>query len=186
MMKAWIVSDNSGECGSIIVFAETRGKAKHYALRQDEFDGCEYTDLWARRFKDFDNKYHGHAEADWYDPETRITLVRDYGWTCIDYECYYCENCPAKQWCHTYNEYQFQSRIVGISQRFSQGGRRLFQNTFNTNIKIVNPLEEDVKIIKKVLCVMIGGIKRNGDYGYISWDDAEMLKQFAAKWKEGE
>ena len=62
----------------------------------------------------------------------------------------------------------------------------MFQNTFNPNIKIVNPLEEDVKTIKKVLCVMIGGIKRNGDYGYISWDDAEMLKQFAAKWKEGE
>lgn len=56
----------------------------------------------------------------------------------------------------------------------------------NPNIKMVIPLEEDVKIIKKILCVMICGIKRNGDYGYISWDDAEMLKQVAKKWEDAE
>jgi hypothetical protein len=53
-------------------------------------------------------------------------------------------------------------------------------------IKFVIPLEEDVKIIKKILCVMISGIKRYGDYGYISWDDAEMLKQVAKKWEDAE
>ena len=56
----------------------------------------------------------------------------------------------------------------------------------NQNIKIINPLEEDVKLIKKMLCVMIRGIKRNGDYGYISWNDAEMLKQIAKKWEDAE
>lgn len=56
----------------------------------------------------------------------------------------------------------------------------------NPNINMVNSLEEDVKIIKKILCVMISGIKRNGDYGYISWNDAEMLKQIAKKWEDAE
>lgn len=54
----------------------------------------------------------------------------------------------------------------------------------NKNTKVVNPLEEDVKTIKKVLCAMIGGIKRNGNYGYIPWEDAEMLKQVARKWED--
>ena len=54
----------------------------------------------------------------------------------------------------------------------------------NKNTKVVNPLEEDVKTIKKVLCAMIDGIKRNGDYGYIHWQDVEMLKQVARKWED--
>ena len=49
-MKAWLVSDAYGNAeGGVVVFAETRGKAKQEAMR--DFDDCDYTDLRAVRAK---------------------------------------------------------------------------------------------------------------------------------------
>ena len=99
-MKAWTVSDNNGEYGTVIVFAETRGKAKALCLHDDAFGDCEYTDLRVNRFKDYDKYYSGEAKPDfWLDEEHRVRLVRDYGWSCVDRIESYCEDCPAKEWC---------------------------------------------------------------------------------------
>ena len=53
-LKAYIVEDKWNSAGSIVVWAETRGKAKSNALYNDVFDSCEYTDLRTTRVKDFD------------------------------------------------------------------------------------------------------------------------------------
>ncbi len=100
-MKAYTVSDYCGEYGTMIVFAETAGKARQAALQfGDTFEDCEWNDLRVNRFKEYDQYYNGEAVPDfWHDEEHLIRLVRDYGWSCIEPidEC--CKECPAKEWC---------------------------------------------------------------------------------------
>lgn len=105
-MKAWTVTDNNGECGTSIVFAETRGKARSYALQWiDTFEDCEWTDLRVRRFPEYDQYYNGKENVDfWLDDEHRVRLVRDFGWSCFEVFEYLCKDCPAKQWCEQYRE----------------------------------------------------------------------------------
>lgn len=99
-MKAWCVSDNYGNSGTEIVFAETRGKAISLCLHDEVFEDYEWTELHAKRFKAYDQYYDGKSKVDvWFEPEHRVRLVRDFGWRCIDGKDYYCEDCPAKEWC---------------------------------------------------------------------------------------
>lgn len=99
-MKAWTVSDNRGDYGTEIVFAETRGKAIALCFRDDVFEDCEWTELYARRFKDYDRYYDGKNKVDfWLDDEHRTRLVKDFGWSCYDPITDYCIDCPAKEWC---------------------------------------------------------------------------------------
>lgn len=99
-MKAWIVSDlDSKEDGATVVFAETRGKAKQLAMNTDACEDAEFTRIDCRRFPDADKLYQpGMTELDWYDPETRIFLVK-HSWECSDPDDEYCEMCPAKKYC---------------------------------------------------------------------------------------
>lgn len=99
-MKAWCVSDKYGDCGTEIVFAETRGKAISLCLHDEVFEDYEWTELYAKRFKEYDKYYEGTEKVDfWTDSEQRVRLVRDFGWSCIEGKDYYCEDCPAKEWC---------------------------------------------------------------------------------------
>ncbi len=98
-MKAWIVRDiEYMSSGISIVFAETRAKAISAALGLDIFEGSEWCDIRATRFKEFDDKYTGKTEYDWYDPEIRLILVRDYDWCCLETSDD-CEDCSAREWC---------------------------------------------------------------------------------------
>lgn len=53
-LKAYIVSDKWNEAGSIVVWAETSGKAKAAALYRDELDSVDYIDIRVNRAPDFD------------------------------------------------------------------------------------------------------------------------------------
>jgi len=53
-VKAYIVSDKWNDAGSIVIWAETSGKAKAQALYNDIFDNSEFTELRTQRVKDFD------------------------------------------------------------------------------------------------------------------------------------
>ena len=95
--------DNNGEFGTEIVFADTAGKARALCLYDEVFEDCEWTELYVRRFKEYDKYYNGKAKVNfWLDEEHRVTLVRDFGWSCIDPVYEGCEECPAKQWCCEY------------------------------------------------------------------------------------
>ena len=102
-MKAYKVWLDYGE-GSTIVFAKTRNEAKVIALSCDCCEGAEYIDVCIRRVKELDCLYKGKSEIDWWDSETRIVLVRDFGWQCYDPQYDDCEDCPAKDYCDAYKE----------------------------------------------------------------------------------
>ena len=67
---------------------------------------CEeanFIDIRVKRFKEADYLYKGSAEIDWYDEETRVSFVRDFGWRCygISWEC---ERCVARRYCAWFEE----------------------------------------------------------------------------------
>ena len=100
-IKAWIVKDGKGEYeGTAIVFAETAGKARCYALRNiPAFEDYSWNDMRAKRFPELDSYYKGQPEANWYDLEMRAILVKEFGWHCIDPIKEACQTCPARGWC---------------------------------------------------------------------------------------
>lgn len=105
-MKAYQVHDSeSVENCSTIVFAENRTKAKLIAQSTDTCEDSRYIDIRVRRLPEADRLYKGKLEIDWYDAETRIALVRDFGWACLE-PSFECDNCPAVQYCHWHEEEQ--------------------------------------------------------------------------------
>lgn len=96
-MKAYKVWLDHGD-GSTVVFAKSRNEAKMIALGCDCCEGAQYIDVSAKRMKALDSLYKGESEIDWYDPETRLLLVRDYGWCCLD-PSWECDKCIAKKYC---------------------------------------------------------------------------------------
>lgn len=106
-MKAFGVDDYNGYSeGSIIVFAETRAKAKATAINTDEFCDFEWNELRAIRYPILDALYNGRAVVEWMDDvEITRVLVRDYGWHCYDTEGYsVCKNCELNKDCEYYIE----------------------------------------------------------------------------------
>lgn len=105
-MKAYIASDRNGDEGlSIVVFAESAGKAKSYTVGKDEFCDYDFTDIRVTRNPSLDRFYHGKSEMDWFDPEERIAMVRYANFSCTyelsDAECK-CQACEAQRWCDRY------------------------------------------------------------------------------------
>lgn len=105
-MKAYSVSDRNGDEGySLVVFAETAGKAKAYAVGVDEFCDYGFTGLRAIRKPMLDKYYKSKVEMDWFDPTDRVAMVRYADFECssemsfVDCEC---EECSAKKWCGRY------------------------------------------------------------------------------------
>ena len=105
-MKAYDVSDRDGVLGySIVVFAETRGKAIAYAHYKDDFCDFRWTEMSALRKPELDKYYNGKTEMDWYNMEDRIAMVKDANFQCsyeVDITLEECESCPAHEWCERY------------------------------------------------------------------------------------
>lgn len=96
-IKAYKVWLEQGE-GSTVVFASNRNEAKMIALGCDCCEDARYIDISAKRMKELDKLYKGKPEIDWYDPETRLMLVRDFSWSCLE-PSWECDGCIAKIWC---------------------------------------------------------------------------------------
>lgn len=110
MIKAYEVFDREHYADySIIVFAESRGKAVSYAIGTDEFPKYEwdFTQLTAKRMSAFDKCYNGRWRMDWDNDEDRRSMV-EYGYYCSD-DVFdpdmWCETCSAKDICARYQEY---------------------------------------------------------------------------------
>lgn len=103
-MKAYHVRDSASDDNcSTIVFAENLTQAKLIAQSTDACEDARYIDIRVKRVPEADGLYKGNSEVDWYDDETRIVLVRDFGWACWE-PSFECDNCPAKQYCHWHEE----------------------------------------------------------------------------------
>lgn len=103
-MKAWIVQEKGDVC-SAVVFAETRGQAKSFAVLEDVCNCAEFMSIEARRLKEADMYYTpGKRELDWGDSNDRIALVKDCGFTCSPDFRYpeECADCSAKDFCEDY------------------------------------------------------------------------------------
>lgn len=98
-MKAYRVWDEkaSDPC-TTIVFAENTREAKKIAMATDTCEESNFIDIRVKRLKEADYLYKGSREIDWYDAETRIALVRDFGWCCYD-TSWECERCVARRYC---------------------------------------------------------------------------------------
>lgn len=104
------MSDRNGDEGySLVVFAETVGKAKSYAAGTDEFCDYGFTGIRAIRQPMLDKYYKGKPEMDWCKAEDRIALVKECGWFCdheyLDRERD-CPECPAAEWCDDYMDWK--------------------------------------------------------------------------------
>lgn len=110
-MKAYAVFDKDGfPPYSEVVFAETRAKAIYTALRDTDFsfDGCEYTDMRARRKPMLDKYYRGRSAMDWDNDDDRLVMIRKGGYVCDDdsFDPDECAKCVGKDYCSKYEEYQ--------------------------------------------------------------------------------
>ena len=107
-MKAWFVREKDGDCATV-VFAETRGKARALAMLTDACEDAQFTDIKVRREPNMDKYYkEGKTEMDWENPKDRIALVKECGFRCEYVEPFWCDTCSAKQYCGTYEEYEYE------------------------------------------------------------------------------
>ena len=109
-MKAYAVSDKNGNVDyDIVTFAESRGKAISYALHDESYCGCYWTEMRAIRKPQLDKYYRGKLEMDWFDMGDRVAMVRDAGYQCsyeVDVTIEKCEACPAHKWCERWEREQ--------------------------------------------------------------------------------
>lgn len=103
-MKAYGVHDKNWYSDyTVIVFAETVGRAKSIALGTDEYPypDWQYIELMAWRIPVLDECYRGHSIMDWYDDKDRYDLVTKWKTWCGSeyYDERDCELCCAKDVC---------------------------------------------------------------------------------------
>jgi hypothetical protein len=99
-LKAYIIT-NEDDGGSIVVFAESRGKAASIAMHDENFEDYSFVDIKPYRVPEFDKCYRGLSQMDWYNTKDRIALCKA-GWYCL-IGCDYKE-CTAKEYCQRYIE----------------------------------------------------------------------------------
>ena len=97
-MKAWVVRPKY-EGYSTVVFAETRGQAKTFAMRTDCCEDTDFIDVRCHRFPEADAMFDGQMEMDWDNSKDRLFLVK-HGWYCEYPEYEDCLNCVAKDYCN--------------------------------------------------------------------------------------
>lgn len=100
-MKAYLVTNSITREYSVVVFAESPGKAKALVQGTDGFEDDSFTELSAYRKPELDPFYKGHRFMDWDDPDDRVAMVRYGGYVCSDEakEFEDCKECPAREWC---------------------------------------------------------------------------------------
>ena len=99
--KAW--DERAFDPCSTIVFAESIKEAKKIAMATDTCEEANFIDIRVKRYKEADCLSKDSSEINWYDKETRIALVRDFGWRCYD-TSWECESCEARQYCSWFEE----------------------------------------------------------------------------------
>lgn len=105
-MKAWRVQRNKYDFDSVVVFAETRNKARYLALSTECCEDCDYTDIAVTRLPQIDKYYEeGKIEMDWQNQKDRLALVRECGFTCEDCVIDECYDCLANEFCDQYLEF---------------------------------------------------------------------------------
>ena len=104
MAKAWYAySDYEESC--VVVFADTRNKARKYIKETEEFDYYDYIEVKPRRLGciDYLDKPDGYV-MDWNNQEDRLALVKHIYSCCLPDINDECKSCCAKELCNKYKE----------------------------------------------------------------------------------
>lgn len=113
--KAFIcaVKNMENELGSIVVFAETRGKAIGIAVNHELFeDYCDWREVRCRRCKELDGCYRGKAAMDWNDDLDRFDMVSKAGFWCTEVDREECGRCYARDVCENYRDYLYEMKLA--------------------------------------------------------------------------
>lgn len=105
-IKAWAVYDKYEPFFKMVVFAETRGKAKLLMYHLDM--NYDYCDIRAQRVPQIDKYWTEHKyEMDWENSQDRFALVKELGFCCGDdfFDPDDCKECSAKEICDQYKDY---------------------------------------------------------------------------------
>ena len=118
-MKAWHVTDREGNSDyTVIVFAETRGKAIALAIGTDEFPKYDwsFTELFARREPSLDGAYRGAWRMEWDNDSDRQAMVQWGGYYCNEdaFDPDDCKTCSGKEYCSRYEEYQEEAKEENV------------------------------------------------------------------------
>lgn len=99
-MKAWQVRGKDEDCGSYIVFADTRNEARKKAQFTQACENDKYIDIIAKRLPMLDDMEDYKPKSNpWLNDEIRTILVRDYGWSCLEPVYADCETCCVREYC---------------------------------------------------------------------------------------
>ena len=90
MSKAW-VAYNYPKNISMVVYADTKGKAKSYLMHTEIFDDYGFMDI--------------DVYMDWNKDEDRIPMVREFNMHCSEVTDE-CKECCVWEWCSKYEEYE--------------------------------------------------------------------------------
>jgi len=95
-MKAFTISDENVDEGGLIIFAETRNKARVIAQGRYPFEDSNYYDINAKREKSVDSYYTPGRHIIGVDSQADQQLHFDLGWYMID--GHDCEGCGLHHW----------------------------------------------------------------------------------------
>ena len=104
MIRAFVCQEEE-EWNSVVVFAESAGKARYIAICSYELgDDLRFQDVRVYRAPSLDKCYRGLNMMNWNDPQDRIAMVRDAGFQCSEADPVSCEICAARAYCDTYKD----------------------------------------------------------------------------------
>lgn len=106
MIRAFVCQEEE-EWNSVVVFAESAGKARYIAMCSYELgEDLQFQDVRVYRAPSLDKCYRGLNMMNWNDPQDRIAMVRDAGFQCSGdwYDPVSCDCCAAREYCDTYKD----------------------------------------------------------------------------------
>lgn len=95
-MKAFVISDDNVDLGMLIIFAETRNKARFMAQGGYPFEYSKYFDIDAKREKAADSYYLPGHEIVRGDSKFDQQLMFDLGW--YQFDSHSCNGCDMEHW----------------------------------------------------------------------------------------
>ena len=103
MSKAWVAYNYSKNI-AMVVYADTKSRAKSYFINNETFDDYGLMDINGYRAKSLDylDRFDGYI-MDWNKDEDRVPMVKEFNMHCseISEEC---KECCVYEWCNKYKE----------------------------------------------------------------------------------
>ena len=103
MSKAWVAYNYSKNI-AMVVYADTKSKAKSYLMHTETFDDYGLMDINVYRAKSLDylDRPDGYI-MDWNKDEDMIPMVKEFNMHCYEIT-EECKECCVYEWCNKFEE----------------------------------------------------------------------------------